>query len=57
MEDSSIYLNLLKIAPLAILVLAAVITVFRGLGRKPDSRNNQAKGGALSQFDHMSGGH
>jgi hypothetical protein len=37
--------NLLKILPLAALLIVAVIGVWRGFARKPDSTANRAKGG------------
>ena len=45
MQDSSLLINLLKIAPIAIVLAVAVIVVFRGLSRDGDSTNNRAKGG------------
>lgn len=38
-------LNILKILPLAGLIVLAFVLVLRGLGRKADDTNNQAKGG------------
>ena len=34
-----------QIAPLAALLLGAVLIVLRGLGRKPDASHNKARGG------------
>ena len=48
MEDGSLIINLLKIAPLAAILVVAVVVVFRGMGRDGDSTNNRARGGGSS---------
>lgn len=45
MQDGSLLINLLKIAPITIVLLIAAIVVLRGLWRGGDSTNNRAKGG------------
>ena len=57
MDDTELMTNLLKIAPLAILIILVFVGVFWGLGRKRDSTHNRAKGGGLSNWDHWTGGH
>ncbi len=44
MEGTSLIMNLLKIAPMVILLIAAAFVVFRGLRRDGDATNNRAKG-------------
>ena len=45
MQDSSVLINILKITPIAIVLVVAAIVVFRGISRDGDSTNNRAKGG------------
>ena len=53
--DSEVLSNLLKIAPMAIILIVAIIFVLRGLRRDGDSTNNRAKGGGVSNSEHWGG--
>ncbi|MFV2052201.1 hypothetical protein [Aliiroseovarius sp. YM-037] len=48
--------NFISIAPLALIVIVAIVIVFRGLGNDGDTTNNRAKGGSLGNWDQWTGG-
>ena len=46
----------LQIAPLAVLLIGAVVLVWRGMARKPDNTANKARGGGADSHYQGPGG-